>query len=562
MSAYASLVRCEACGAPNAAVTTSCSTCGAPRVQRGGTDGTYARQLPPNPVSVPRPNIMTASEPSPGGIFRGSSPSVDSFAIGSSASAPRFQHQSAPSDRAPPLSHQFPPRSSQARTVLSDGGNALFTPSIGNPSERLLSEMYPLIGAGDDGKYTDSQVKQLLDVIDASQRYGREIEQSVEELAELLRKKTVECDGLRALAQENHDPLRRAVRQEYDARIKQESRHTQEQRKLMQQIETLKNERTQMQQELESLRQLLKELQSVPPAIDYNRNSNSLLNHMLRSDVDPNNLDGARSSLQDAIRGVSTASWMMPTDPAMLLPAQRDFINYLTSLPPAHARTLQASGVFQFMRLLCRRLCAPLPDGTFPELGIVVGELLREIRSGGDIAAQADAPIPTLQPSWRQKVTQLYLANYPMNGQQLALLLDEYQGREEELFKQIKKDVEAQNAPAFDEVDDTSSQSIQQRLGYRSALEAKVGASTIQPNARTNSVEERELHARCIIMYKKYNPSKAMSREVQEMLRKYPPEVLLAALVEKYGPEPTAVERKHLVRSLMEDAERTGGGAS
>jgi hypothetical protein len=429
--------------------------------------------------------------------------------------------------------------------------------------------MFPLIGSTEDGMYSESQVQQLLQVIEATQRYGKEIEQSVEELAELLRRKTIECDGLRQIAQENYDPLRQAVRNEYNSRVKQESRHAQDQRVLQHQIETLKSERNKMQQELDALRKLVQELQSVPPPVPFNPQSDTLLHRMLRggesrSDVGSRsiNSNGPRSTLMTAMDG-SAASLLpqtlnMTADTAMIVPEQRDFVNYILSLGSDNAAALHNSGALDFIKVMCRRLCQTLPDGSFPDLSTTTGDMLRDLRNGVNLATEASQPIRALTPSWRQRCTQLFLANRPAQGRELAALLDEYRGREEELYQRLTLDFSA-DAPMFDEVDNPSGalQPVASRYnGYQDAAAAKSGAQSIQATQKNTAVEDRELHARCLIMYRKYNPSKATSREVQEMFRKYPPEVLLAALIEKYGPEPTATERKHLVRSLMEEAER------
>lgn len=561
------LVRCESCGAPNAAVSTSCSTCGVPRAPKS-EPGRGGANFPVD-ANVSRPNIYNAvdrSGPPPSAVVQqpqqiqqsGSQPrripssSVDSYALGSSASA-----RVVPS-RDPKGSHVG---AAQAPVVPRQSGD---------PSHKMLSTMFPLIGAADDGSFSEAQVQQLLQVIEATQRYGKEIEQSVEELAELLRRKTIECDGLRQIAQENYDPLRHAVRSEYNSRVKQESRHMQEQRALQHQIETLKLDRTKLQQELDALRKLVQELQSVPPPVPFNPQSDTLLHRMLR-DGSSHTHTGSRglgepSTLSSAMDGSASAhiaeSMLLTGDKSMTCPEQRDFVNYVMSLGPDNARALHSSGALDFVKVVCRRLCRPLPDGTFPDLATTAGDLLRDVRNGANIGFEASQQIPTLQPSWRQRCTQLFLANRPGHGSDLAALLDEYNGREEQLYHRLKSDfASALGPPHFEEMDGSppsgTMMPLSQRLNsYQNAMDAKAGAQSIQAKQKNTSVEDRELHARCLIMYRKYNPSKATSKEVQDMFRKYPPEVLLAALIEKYGPEPTASERKHLVRSLMEEAER------
>lgn len=571
------LTRCESCGAPNAAVATSCSTCGVPRLQSKVVDSTgrYPAGSGAFGTGVPRPNVYNTTnnervsqaplQPQSFQPGRIASSSVDSYALGSSASARVVPPGAAPTTRA----------STQA------GDTSQVRGSVGrqgvDPSHQMLAGMFPLTGAADDGSYSESQVQQLLQVIEATQRYGKEIEQSVEELAELLRRKTIECDGLRQIAQENYDPLRHAVRNEYNSRVKQESRHSQEQRALQHQIETLKLDRTKLQQELDSLRKLVQELQSVPPAVPFNPQSDTLLNRMLREGGtgtlgDPyaatargGGGGGPPRTLTGALDGSASAqiaeTMYLTGDRSMTSPEQRDFVNYIMSLGPDNAKALHNSGALDLVKVVCRRLCQTLPDGTYPDLGTTAGDVLRDLRNGANLGAEASQPLRAIQPSWRQRCTQLFLANRPGQGRDLAALLDEYSGREEELYRRLKTELEADYAPNFEVTDGSPTgvmQPLSQRLNsYQNAMDAKAGAQSIQATQKNTSVEDRELHARCLIMYRKYNPSKATSKEVQDMFRKYPPEVLLAALIEKYGPEPTAAERKFLVRSLMEEAEKS-----
>jgi hypothetical protein len=570
------LTRCESCGAPNAAVATSCSTCGVPRVQAKSVDSSGRNPSGGGYGSgVPRPNIYTADRSSvsqaqpqqvplqpqsfqPGRI---ASSSVDSYALGSSASARVVPNGGAPTTR--------------ASTIAGDAPQSRGRPGA-DPSHQMLAGMFPLTGAADDGSYSETQVQQLLQVIESTQRYGKEIEQSVEELAELLRRKTIECDGLRQIAQENYDPLRHAVRNEYNSRVKQESRHAQEQRALQRQIETLKLDRTKLQQELDSLRKLVQELQSVPPAVQFDPQSDTLLNRMFRDGStgtlgDPyaaTMRGGSRplpSTLTGALDGSASAqiaeTMYMSGEKAMTSPEQRDFVNYIMSLGPDNAKALHNSGALDLVKVVCRRLCQALPDGSYPDLGSTAGDVLRDLRNGANLGYEASQPLRALQPSWRQRCTQLFLANRPGQGRDLAALLDEHSGREEELYRRLKSEFEADHPPNFEDVEGSPTgtmQPLSQRLNsYQNAMDAKAGAQSIQATQKNTSVEDRELHARCLIMYRKYNPSKATSKEVQDMFRKYPPDVLLAALIEKYGPEPTASERKYLVRSLMEEAEKS-----
>lgn len=439
-----------------------------------------------------------------------------------------------------------------------------------------MQRLFPLLAADENGKFTSGQVEELLRVIEASQRYGKEIEESVQELAELLRQKTIECDGLRKLAKEKLDPIRSAVKGEYDHRVAQEQKHGQELRRLQGIIEQLKEERTKLRTEISELQALLKELQSVPPKVNYDPYQDTVLNEMLRA--------GDPKGKMLASAGPTT--WNLP-NAAMskaLAGDQKEFLSQLMGLSAADAEVLENTGAFSFMKALARRLCLRANEGVVgaSELGVIAGEMIRDLAANQrDFAQEAAMPIPGVKKSWRQKVTELYFANWPRDTVRLPGLLERYEGREEELFHKLQSEA-ASNAAAmsFSTMDRNSSSSPDAITmaangggSFNAAANAKLGASLAtspsfsidalngslsRPITTTNgprSVDDKEVHARCIIMYQKYCPEKVHSQDVADMMLKYPPDVMLAALIDKYGPEPSVSERKALIKQLMESVE-------
>ena len=82
--------------------------------------------------------------------------------------------------------------------------------------------------------------------------------------------------------------------------------------------------------------------------------------------------------------------------------------------------------------------------------------------------------------------------------------------------------------------------------GYRNNNKSASPAS----NHSDITQEHIDLHTRIVLMCAKYNPNKLYSKDLQKTMEKYPPEVLLSAFVEKYGPEPEGLERKKLLEEI------------
>jgi hypothetical protein len=389
----------------------------------------------------------------------------------------------------------------------------------------------------------------LREVVYQSAKHGKEIEAAIEFLSEQLRKKTVECEGLRSLAQENYDPVRRAVRREYEARVSSESRQQHQQRALMTRIEELQAERQTLQQEVQSLKALVNELERQPPPSNYNEFDSSLFNRVAYSNGGDDHDDQQKNSSSSKSKGAKddpNASWNLGNGGSILNApkhqTQRDVLSGLSGIDSDVAKALEAGQVFDFVKALLVRMCTRLPNGAFPDLTGVITSLLRERRADpNSLARNAAQPIPVAEVSDRQRVTQLYLANNPGQLQQLEMLLSQYQGREGELYEILRDRFYSEDGKA----------AVANALGTNKP----VISSTLDASGRPQAISTdpaTELHARIMLMYKKYNPAKLASKDLNVMLSKYPPEILLSALVEKYGPEPSPAEKRELLRSLVE----------
>jgi hypothetical protein len=208
---------------------------------------------------------------------------------------------------------------------------------------------------------------------------------------------------------------------------------------------------------------------------------------------------------------------------------------------------------------MARRLVIPLANGTRPDIGVVTGELLRHLRSGSDFAAEAMVPIPAAEVSTTEKIVSLFLANNPLMFKELQQLLKRFDGREEELYALLSREYSdagnerhyAQQDKLFSPGEEPLWSAPAGAASFRQSQLSKLGAAQIAPQDKTVTIDQREMHARCVVMYKKYNPAKANSKEFTEMLRKYTPEVVLEALIERYGPEPSVEEQRSLIRNLF-----------
>lgn len=388
-----------------------------------------------------------------------------------------------------------------------------------------------------DEFHAQEQAEFLRNVVQQAQVYGKDIEASIEHLADLLHKKTVECEGLRALAQENYDHVRRSVRSEYEHRIRAEARQQQELRHLQMKIDGMVAERQQHQQEVQSLRALVKELEATPPHAAYNPRDASLFNRYMSADDDGN------------VKDIGLASWDLKKSYAPPKGHHRDFINYISTLEPEMAHTLDNAGMFDFVKAVAVQLCTPLHNGTHPDLATVVTQLIRDRRSFGNkaISGIAAQSIPTVDYDDRQRVTDLFLANNPAEYQKLNMLLSSYEGRENELYETLREQYSTDADRA-----EIAKKLINTKTGSMPNFESQDGSASAFSVGAGSADSAVELHARIVLMYKKYNPSKLNGKELNELLGVYAPEVLLAALVEKYGPEPTPAERRQLIKSIVE----------
>lgn len=432
--------------------------------------------------------------------------------------------------------------------------------------------------------FTVDDINELLKVIEVSNQYGKEIERSVEELATLLQKKTIECEGLRKLAAENHSALADAVKNEYNSRVRVETKQANEVRDLQNKIASMRVEKDELQREVETLRLMVEQLKSTPAPLTSKENHENTLFNRLAKGVDK------KVSIEERMM----TTWNMPR-PSQLTAAQRELVNFVGNISADVARSLQSAGSFDFLLVLCQRLCTPTnaKGDVYPEIGTTLGELLREFRmdvvsgqagalqtvpegraltndsyagssSGGrlSIAQQASTgTIPLVKKSARMRVIDLFLANNPQDYSQpnkvteLNKLLEENEGREEELYDTLL-DLYRKRDP---------SASFLNRLPPNNYVyqppqtpqNAAVAAPTFLPLSAGGRDDIRgapaeELHLRVTLMYKKYNPSKLHTAEFKELVTKYPPETLLRALIQRYGPEPTATERRDLVKLITE----------
>lgn len=64
--------------------------------------------------------------------------------------------------------------------------------------------------------------------------------------------------------------------------------------------------------------------------------------------------------------------------------------------------------------------------------------------------------------------------------------------------------------------------------------------------------EHNDLLTRIVLMCAKHNPQKLASNDLEKTLQKYPPQVVLQAMVSKYGSEPIGVEREKLLEEIAQ----------
>jgi hypothetical protein len=436
----------------------------------------------------------------------------------------------------------------------------------------------------DPSQFTQQDVVELLKVIEVSNRYGREIEHSVGEIAALLERKTLECEGLRRLASENHSTLASAVKSEYNSRVRMETKQGNEIRSLQTKIAAMRVEKDELQQEVESLRMMVRQLQSTPdPLNGREAGGDNLFNR----------LAGANSTGMVSGTGDGVSSWNMPR-PAQLVTSQRNLVNLVGNMDGDVATKLHSSGVFDFLLVLCQRLCTPVPgkDDVYPEMGVVVGQVLQEMRAerglvGGALGSPnvasgpngafvsppnntlahqaATISVPLVKKSYRQRVIDLYLANNPEDYakpstiEDLHRLLEKWDGREDELYRKLLKEYKTRD-PSGEFMNRVPTSSTVYNGGASpTSLTSDQVAAAVTPtpysrqfNDGESVASDSELHLRVVLMYKKYNPEKLESKEFGELVRKYPPETLLKALVERYGPEPSLHERKRIVKAIEE----------
>lgn len=442
------------------------------------------------------------------------------------------------------------------------------------PSSRLMTL--------DPRRFTVEDINELLKVIEVSNQYGKEIERSVEELATLLQKKTIECEGLRKLAAENHSSLAEAVKNEYNSRVRVETKQSNEIHDLQNKIASMRSEKDDLQREVETLRMMVAQLKATPASLtDREVHANSLFNRLAKGiDKKPTAEDHMLST------------WNLPR-PSQLTPTQRDLVNFVGNISSDVARSLQAAGSFDFLTVLCQRLCTPVNDkgDVYPEMGATIGELLRELRldvangavaiSGNpadnflsavngqrlSIAQQAaSATIPLVKKSARMRVIDLFLANNPQDYTQpnkvteLNKLLEDNEGKEEELYERLLAEYRKKDPSGSFLNRLPPNNYVYQPPQTPQNATVPVPSASFKPAAFNGSDDigtaaESELHVRVALMYKKYNPNKLQTKEYKELVAKYPPETLLRALIQRYGPEPTPAERRQLVRIISENTE-------
>jgi hypothetical protein len=439
----------------------------------------------------------------------------------------------------PGLSGQHRRSDSGDSAALQQQQRALSTAQHRQVVEQQRQAQAALHHAKRDAQSGKEQVEYLTQVLDHSKQYGRDVEAAIEHLANLLHKKTVECENLRALANENYAPLRNAVRNQFETTLRAEARQQAELRLLQSQIETLITERTKLQHETTSLKALVKELEGAPPHASYNPSDRHLLFNRVAGDLSTSGGGGGDGGTPAPV----VSSWNLSSMgyQAPQHPAQRDLMTLLSSIDEPTATKLERAGVFDLLKVVCTRMCTQvkgMPQGHYASLSEVVSQVLRDHRdttgSGAhNLTTEAGQPVPHVAISDRQRVATLYLANNPNQYDELNMLLGAYAGREGELYQKLKRQYES------------AEQTADIGAGLRSG-----GADSRTLGAHDRPDATVEIHARIMVMYRKYNPSKIGSRELNDMLTKYPAELILSSLVEKYGPEPTGDERRALIQSI------------
>ena len=500
---------CGVCGTPSASFMKTCSSCGAalqamPRQALPASQGQAARSLNTS-TPLMAVNVSNIGFASP-------------------------QHQRPPS--------AAPPQKMEAASSVAD---------IAMRVEGLPARLRPV-----DGRFTEEQFLELRSLVAEAGKYSEEISTSVISLQDQISRKRRDVDRLQLLlASPSMEGDEQLQRRQQAAMPKPsdliDPPQVVEYKHLVSQLEALRNERTQMQTDLVALRTLVAELSRVPQAVETSYAAGGAGGRR-RQLIDPQ-MEGLVTS--------PTASWNIGKT-SVTNSEQRDLINCLQYLTTDDAKPLQ-QGTLHFLRVLARRLVLPLPNGTRPEIGITVGEVLRELRRGQDLADEALLPMPTAETTLTERIVSLFLANNPFSYGELQKLLAKFEGREDELYKLLQKEygdmtqkLEEEQQQRYQNPEDDPLWSPAQPSSFRQSQLAKLGTSQINPINKSVSIDQREMHARCVIMYKKYNPAKANSRDFNELLKKYTPEVVLAALVEKYGPEPTLNERRQLVKEMFD----------
>jgi hypothetical protein len=103
----------------------------------------------------------------------------------------------------------------------------------------------------------------------------------------------------------------------------------------------------------------------------------------------------------------------------------------------------------------------------------------------------------------------------------------------------------ADAASLGDDVENSGSQSRRARAASRIRRDGSASPPSL-------SDEALGLHTRIALLCLKHNPQKLRSKELDKLMQKYPPEVLLTAFVAKYGPEPEGAERQKLLTELVD----------
>jgi hypothetical protein len=442
-------------------------------------------------------------------------------------------------------------------------------PLQGRSEDRLVAPaLFP-----SDGRFTEENVAELRRMISEATVYSQQVASSVIALEQQISQKQTEIERIKKTRASGGGGGSSATfaraKQEREADAVVTTPQMVEYLALRQQLESIRNEQAQMQVDVAALRALVAELHPATTAATA-----SAVPH---PDGGDDGTAGGGSGTATRRLRVNPATHEILTSPtaswnigraAVTNSEQRDLIACLQYLPAADAKPLQ-QGTLHFLRVLARRLVLPLPNGTRPDIGICTGEVLRLLRSGHDLAAEAMLPIPTAEMTITEKIVSLFLANNTFSYGELQQLLAKYENREEELYKILQKEYSDSTGKYVEEqrhfaAGEEPLWAPAPAPSFRQSQLAKMGTSQITPINKTVSIDQREMHARCVIMYKKYNPAKANSRDFSEMLKKYTPEVILDALVEKYGPEPSVAERRQLIKDMFaaqgSQQTPTGGG--